>query len=185
MLEIVWFDPGITTGYCLLKVKPAYVDGAGDTRWETMKDYVTVEHKQLGRHARGTPKRTQRGITYGYLDTEISIVEDCGIVLDDHPEAAWGYEDFILKGANKSREFLSPVRIFSMLAYDNAGSEYPRSPFVQGTSIKASVDDERLKRAGLYVPGMIHANDAARHAAHFLRRARSDEALAKRAWPNR
>lgn len=192
MLELIWFDPGSTTGVVFLKVDPAYLDGDGyDTSWEALGKAVHEAHyEQYGRNPRvwnGRARKPEVGanpFSGDYAD-EIEIADRAQSLLDDHPKAAWGYEDFILKSANKSRDFLAPVRLFAMMSALEQVTGAGRTPFVQGTSIKSTVDDERLTRAGLYRPGMIHANDAARHAAHFLRRTRSDSKLARLAWPHR
>ncbi len=98
---------------------------------------------------------------------------------------AWGYEDFVPRSLNQSREFLSPVRIFSALTALELLAGDQRAPFTQSASIaKTTVTDARLQLAGLYRPGMPHAVDAARHALTFFRRARSSPKLRQQAWPH-
>lgn len=119
------------------------------------------------------------------LRDEILQVVDCQNLLDNWPDAAWGYEDFILRQMNTAREFISPVRIFSQLAYSEiVHGRRARIPFVQSASTaKSTATDERMQTAGLYRPGMIHANDAMRHASTFMRRCRADAEYRTRAWP--
>lgn len=200
-VELIWFDPGVTTGVCYMRIDPKWLSGKGLTTWEAMGAYVkSVKHWQIGRHARRwdaehncavAPEFAPEFLTKkfnGQLPSlmlqEISQVMLMQEVLDDHPNAAWGYEDFVLRGFNQSREFLSPMRLFSMLTYSELSSAGARAPFVQSASMaKTSATDARLSAASLYRPGMPHACDAARHAATFIRRARSDEGLRQTAWP--
>lgn len=119
------------------------------------------------------------------LCNEIEVVRDCQNMLDNYPDAAWGYEDFILRQMNQTREFIAPVRLFSMLAYSEIIHGLSgRIPFVQSASTaKATATDERLQEAGLYRAGMPHATDAMRHATTFLRRCRADAEIRAQAWP--
>jgi hypothetical protein len=71
-----------------------------------------------------------------------------------------------------------------MITYGEFSSGKMRAPFVQNASMaKSTATDERLKDAGLYRPGMLHAVDAMRHATTFLRRARADSKLREKAFP--
>lgn len=212
--EIVWIDPGVTTGLVVLRVRPRWLDGAGDVTWRSLGAAVSSRwFGQIGRHARvledgrpTTPPRhevitgfdavtmrkkitsSQRSgsaeMTTG-LYGELEQVLEIGGLLDLWPDAVWGYEDFIPRSANASREFLAPIRIFSTVTADEVlNGEKGRVPFVQDASMaKNTATDERLKEANLYIPGMPHATDAARHAATFLRRARQDPELRAAAWP--
>jgi hypothetical protein len=80
-------------------------------------------------------------------------------------------EDFILRERTKSRNLLSPVRLTAGIV-----QEVLRSPIQMGLTIqspsdaKGTVTDERLKALGLWQVGQIHARDACRHLALFLRR---------------
>jgi hypothetical protein len=99
------------------------------------------------------------------------------------PEAAWGYEDFILRKYTKDRDLLAPVRMFSMIRFGIWGED-GRLPFTQSASLaKSAATDPRMREAGLYRAGLPHGTDAARHVATFLRRARADAKLREAAWP--
>lgn len=204
--SVLWFDPGTTTGVCYVEIAPKWLEGTGKLTWSAMGNALEYfQHEQVGRHARIVDEKTRKSIrpeqtreeiggvdgkpaTGGKLTSivegEIKQVWQLQDWLDEFPVAAWGYEDFQLRAFNSSPEFLSPLRIFSMLTLSNLTGDN-RVPFVQSPSTaKSTATDERLQAAGLYRPGMIHATDAARHAATFLWRARGSEELRKAAWPS-
>lgn len=193
--QLVWFDPGSTTGLVALCVRPAWLEGAGEPSWAGLNKAVRTRwFGQVGREARivddGRARRPlgkvvvveRRGDRTGRVDAETEMIRQCEELLDIWLDAAWGYEDFQLRvlGADPS-----PIRVFSALRYVEAvHGERRRQPFVQSASMaKSTATDERLRMAGLYVPGMPHATDAARHAATFLRKARADALLRHMAWP--
>lgn len=229
--DLVWFDPGSTTGICAVSISPKWLAGKGKSDFETINRAIKHRwHAQVGQYAREWdeaghkavipnesrylqiskgcgPVRSSRspdggmagGIeavlagegNYGGGDitfsqsNEVKQVIEMQNLLEIWPDAAWGYEDFILRTNNRSRETLSPVRVFSMLTFSELvrGSR-ARVPFNQSASLaKTTATDERIKAAGLYRAGMPHATDAARHVATFLRRARMSEDLRAQAWP--
>jgi hypothetical protein len=211
--QLVWFDPGVTTGVVICAIRPRWLRGEGDPSWVGLGKAVTVRHfAQLGRHAKvvrdgkaapvpaaarivegveALKRAGRRGrgsgsqeITTGEVD-ELNAVLQCVGILDIWTEAAWGFEDFIPRSSNASRDFLAPVRIFSRLDFvELVYGEKGRWPFRQNASLaKTTATDARLRDARLYMPGMEHATDAARHAATFLRRCRTDAALRELAWP--
>lgn len=212
--ELVWIDPGVTTGLCVLRVRPRWLDGAGDITWRSLGAAISARwFGQIGRHARILEEGRaiapgMRGVIDGFdaetmrkklspsqrsgsaemttsLYGELEQVLEIGGLLDMWPDAAWGYEDFIPRSSNASRDFLAPIRIFSTITADEVlNGEKGRVPFVQDASMaKSTATDERLKEANLYIPGLPHATDAARHCATFLRRARQDPELRAAAWP--
>lgn len=220
--QLVWFDPGGTTGMFVASLRPGWLDGRGDPGWAGLRRAITYTWAgQVGAHARvwvgGRAEPVPNGLAVegtelpvrlrqvggrrgrrplvgsAVLDpaqrAELVQVAQCVELLDLWPDACWGYEDFVPRGGNamgaSSRDFLSPVRLFSALTHTEiAYGERGRVPFVQSASMaKTTATDERLKEAGLYRPGMPHATDAARHVATFIRRARADRALREAAWP--
>lgn len=219
---IIWVDPGLTTGVCVLSVKPEWLSGEGSPDWAGLRNVVKTKWwAQLGNHARvlegcdpvpweakrlsEDAEQRQRG--YGPAGDMFTVLKGNGRyrggpasplqallirqavqmrgVLEAHPEAAWGHEDFILRTRDAKRETLSPVALNAMMTtLELCAGSRARWPFVQGASLAMSTaTDERLKVAQLYVPGLPHAVDATRHAVTFLRRCRGDAALRKAAWP--
>lgn len=231
LADLVWFDPGLTSGICAVSIHPAWLAGKGKSDFETLNR--AIKHRwfcQVGQNAREwddanhravypkdtaaflqiagkkgpvrssrTPEVAAGGIeqvlsgegAFGGGDltyiqsTEVKQVIEMQNLLENWPEAAWGYEDFIPRTQDRKRETLSPVRVFSMLTFSElVRGTRARVPFAQLPSLaKSTATDERIKAAGLYRAGMPHATDAARHCATFLRRCRADEDLRAQAWP--
>lgn len=114
---------------------------------------------------------------------EVMQVRQIAGLLDNFPEAALVIEDFSLRTQNKDRETLSPTRLRLAIETEEILHGVGRVPFLQQPSEMHVATDDRLKRALLYMPGMVHATDAARHAAIFFRRCRSDADLRAQAFP--
>lgn len=116
--------------------------------------------------------------------SEVLQVRQIAGLLDNFSEAAIVIEDFQLRTQNKDREAISPARLRLAIQTEEILHGAGRIAFLQQPSeALSSATDERVKRAGLYFRGMVHATDAARHAATFFRRARAKEELRSQAWP--
>lgn len=213
--QLVYIDPGVTSGIFVATVRPAWVCGdLGDGSWESLKRAtVKTWHAQIGRYPRvwseGKGKaypstdpthygdqsfvvRAQRGgrgisgsaklndADASELTQAVQITE----LLEAWPDAAWGIEDFRLRVLSADTELLAPVRMIARVeTLELIHGERGRVPFKQMPGEKDTASDERLQRAGWYRPGMGHANDAARHAAVFLRKCREDAQLRHDAFP--
>lgn len=114
---------------------------------------------------------------------EVLQVRQIAGLLDNFPEAALVIEDFQLRTGNMDREVLSPSRLRLSIEAEEILHGVGRVPFLQQPSHMSSAPNDRLKRANLYFAGMQHATDAARHAAVFFRRCRTDERLRAQAFP--
>lgn len=191
--QLIWFDPGSTTGVCVLNVDPAWLRGAGSGNLAGLKAAIlTKDHLQLGRYARaheGLATPTPNPLFLGFgLRThdleELASVVGALDLLAKHPFAAWGYEDFMVRKIDASHSFLSPARVGSSLRDAMLMCDPPRPGFRQDPSDMVALPDERMQAIGLYRRGMPHATDAARHAALFLRRARQSPELRAEAWPH-
>ena len=198
--QLIWFDPGSTTGVCLINADPAWLRGEGRGNLAGLKAAIyNAEHIQLGRYPRNTEDiaspTTYAGGYYdlapfagssirsGDVEELVSLVGGLDI-LARHPFAAWGYEDFTVRKIDATHSFLSPARVGSSLRDAMMLCSPPRIPFRQDPSDMVALPDERMQALGLYRRGMPHATDAARHAALFLRRARQSEELRAEAWPH-
>ncbi|MGE5612714.1 MAG: hypothetical protein ACM3UO_00365 [Bacillota bacterium] len=108
-------------------------------------------------------------------------------LMENYSTAAIVIEDFNLRTAVRSREVTSPDRLrLAITAIELLYGTESRTPFLQQPAYaKTTATDERLKRAGLWFPGMPHACDAARHALTFLRDARQHEQIRAFAWPHK
>lgn len=115
---------------------------------------------------------------------EIVTVRQIAGLLDNYPTSALVIEDFSLRTPVRGREVTSPDRLRLSITANEVLHGEGRTPFLQQPAYaKTTATDERLKRAGLYFPGMPHATDAARHAVTFLREARQHESVRALAWP--
>ncbi len=81
-------------------------------------------------------------------------------------------EGFSLRERTRDRSLLSPVRLTAMLhtlvfRYQDPERESSQRTFLdvvdQSPADKSKVTDEQLKKAGVYLPGRPHSNDANRH----------------------
>lgn len=205
---LIWIDPGRTTGLCVLNVRPSWLAGEGPPTWDGMRRAIrNAWFAQVGRDARAwvdgaavkmnghrvvTPpgdakaRLVRDGVMsrvkmYPGLLTEALLVDQCVDLLALYPRAAWGYESFQLRQLGAD---LSPVSVLSKVEHAELRYGKGRAPYQQTASqAKTTANDDRIKLAGLYRPGLPHAVDAARHAATFLRRARADADLRAEAWP--
>lgn len=139
--QLLWFDPGMTTGVFICSIRPRWLLGDGPPSWSALGKAMTIKwFGQLGREPRvmdegGRAKRTAtpvvrdgrggKGIAailagggaYGgghpsaVLSTEIATLLDQIQLLDDWPEAAWGQESFMVSQANSKPEYVSPIRV--------------------------------------------------------------------------
>lgn len=125
------------------------------------------------------------GADLGMVDAqEILQVRQIAGLAANYETAALVIEDFSLRTANKSRETLSPARLRLAIQTEEILHGAGRTAYLQQPSeAMTTAPDEALKRARLWFSGMQHANDAARHVALFLRKARIDPQLRAQAWP--
>lgn len=160
-LTVVAFDPGGTTGWCVM-----CVDGHAFDQPE-----LNLE-KRLLHWAAGQIV----GDFDSQLDEIISLTEFWDF-------AAIVTESFQLRKFTRGAELLVPVEVNAVLSY--FCRSVSRELFKQSPSLgKSTMTDERLREAKLWTPGSDHARDATRHAMTFLRRCRSDKKLRARAWPH-
>jgi hypothetical protein len=117
---------------------------------------------------------------------EVIQIRQIAGLLSNYESAAIVIEDFNLRTQVTGREVTSPDRLRLAVTANEILHGEGRTPFLQQPSYaKTTATDERLKRAGMYLPGMVHATDAARHALTFLRDARQAEHIRHHAWPHR
>lgn len=182
--NVVWFDPGSTTGWAVFSVHPDALESP------EAKVLDNIHHWSCGQ----------------WTGPENSQVTEALALVSAWEDAAIGIEDFILRTSNAAREVLSPVRITAAIDHamwsgqagntpaemDDDGNvtklRHGRRYFLQSPSLaKGAVTDDRLKDWGLYrdTVGLEHGRDAVRHCLTFLRRAKKDARLREEAWPLR
>lgn len=189
---VVAYDPGETTGWSVMQVHPeALVD-------DGVKILSSIEHWAHGQIDCGSRAGLPvvRDIFDGegrleYNDLAVNIgaeaegVDEMLRVFDYFPGAAALLEDFIIRREDKSRSFLSPVRITAGMDYGLFLRGY-QSFRQQPSEAKGTATDERLKSWGLYERsgGMNHARDADRHAITWLRKCSTKKRLREACWPH-
>lgn len=90
-------------------------------------------------------------------------------------------ENFVPQRLDKSKAFLSPVRLnsaFEQLLFQEQVSWTKQMPREKG-----AMDDNRLKAKGFYERGMGHARDADRHALLFLQKLQGNRTLMQKSFP--
>ncbi len=187
--ELIAFDPGGTTGWCMMLVQPEALSplhpGIG------VLDNVVKWHR--GQVDCGSVRGNLGTSSHPGISTsgEAAGLSELLGLCRAWPYAAVVVEDFILdpKRFNTGRDLLSPVRITNGISYDLWLQE--RTYFVQGASLaKTTATDEKLKAWGYYTStgGLNHARDADRHALTFLKRAanptKRGRDLREAAWPH-
>lgn len=190
---VVGFDPGGTTGYCVMGIKPDALAVGTDLR--SHLEYIDYGQIDCGtRHG-----QTGVGMMRGHDGLNIAGETD-GIVRmlniwDSFDYCAVVIEDFVLdvRKANMGRELLTPVRIiagFSTLLQYSYDTRALETIFVQNRALaKTTCTDERLQNWNLYDRNSgPHARDATRHAYYFLRACSGNslDARSKRhlGWPH-
>lgn len=171
---VVAFDPGETTGWCLMGVIP--------------EDLSMQQGNAMGLHQ--VIKHMEYGQIDGRATGENLAADDIIRLAVCHPKAAVITEDFILdfKQATSDRHTLAPVRMNAILDYEMYRND--RNVIVQGRSgVKTTCTDLRLKHWNLYDSRSgPHARDATRHAFYWLRCCRGGSIAAQenrwRAWPH-
>lgn len=193
---------------CVISIDARWLAGAGDATWEGLGR--AIKHRwfvQVGDDARiwddeanhakkvpdmmrvvvqthpkvREPERFERVEGYPEIHRLALGIDQCADVLLAHPYAAWGHESFQLRIMAAD---LSPVTVIGALTHAELRYGPGRVPYRQTAALaKTTATDPRLKLAGLYRAGLPHSTDAARHAAVFARKARSDAWLRAEAWP--
>ena len=203
-LNVISFDPGGTTGYCVMGVEKDVLLGAlapTDTLHNRLEYVKTGEIDCGTRHG-----QTGRGEGRGHAGLNFAG-EDAGIdamigICSKFPVSRIVIEDFVLDfaKADSARHTLSPVRIIAKFSFalrqeclmGFRRKDYEESIFIQSRSLaKTTCTDERLREWGLYQMGegggARHARDAVRHAYYFLRTCRGSGLTAQNnrflAWP--
>lgn len=168
---VIALDPGQTTGWSLMIANPeALIDCEA-------KVLENINHHQHGQVSSLWDEHT-------HTDGESIAVDDIWNFIEQWPEAAIVMEDFVIRIHDRSRQFLSPVRIMARLDYllwKNGRFAFRQSP----ADAKNTCSDVRLKEWGFYdsYGGLNHARDADRHALLFLRKCKQNHLMRREAWP--
>ena len=169
---VIALDPGQTTGWSLMVTHP---EALMDPKEKVLESITTHHHGQV------SALFEDQNMTNG----ESIAVDDLWAFIQSWPEAAIVMEDFVIRINDRSRQFLSPVRIMARIDY--LLWKHGRVAFRQSPGDAKNVcNDKRLKEWGMYdsYGGLNHARDADRHALLFLRKCKQDKVMRKAAWPH-
>jgi hypothetical protein len=152
---VIWFDPGLTTGWAVVGVWPEAMSPSGPKILPNIAAWSAGEFV---------------GSSTDIVDAMAELVEAWG------DSAAVGYEDFILRPQRftMGRELLAPVWVsarFEDRMYTLGRSAQLVKPQAPALAM-STVTDDRLRAWGFWNPlrGAPHARDAVRHAVTYLRR---------------
>lgn len=167
--SVISIDPGGTTGWSLMCVEPYALS---DPKERILRNITLHQHGELP--SNDTPD--------GYNEVTDILID----LIMTWPQAAVVIEDFVIRNPNRSREFLSPVRITEKLDYilwKHDRTWYRQTP----ADAKTTATDARLREWGLFVAPaskMVHARDADRHGITFLRKTKEKPEKQAKVWPH-
>jgi hypothetical protein len=79
-------------------------------------------------------------------------------------------EDFLLRERTMERNLLSPVRFTAAFQVLLCQHQWRMKCVLQSPSDKSVINDDRLRKLGLWAVGQQHARDALRHMMLWLRK---------------
>lgn len=170
--RVLWIDPGVVSGVAVVWFDPR----ALFARQPTQK--IVLAYSEMFLHG------PENG-TVGQISEYLALRE----YLDMEKGLATGCESFIVRQANQSQEFLSPVRIRAALDYQmsmiktDVGIGIPLFTQSPADAIN-SFSNERLRIMRMYTPGPDHVNDAKRHCLLWIRSLIDNRKLFERAHGN-
>jgi hypothetical protein len=196
LCHVVAFDPGETTGWCVMGIHPDQLIGGPGAFKELQHGIAYIDYGQIdcvGTGGWDDVVHKHAGISFGAEAVGVSKMMD---LIWKLPDPAIVVEDFIIDFSkiDQARHTLSPVRIMSMLSYAmyiDAEMPFYSKLFIQNRSMaKTTCADKRLQRWGLFDrTGGRHARDATRHAFYFLRTCHGGGQKSAenrwRAWPDK
>lgn len=180
---VVGFDPGVTTGWCVLRI-PALVlmeqgfrEASRDPRFGMATGQVYCEEPWGGsKHPNLDPM----------VDDMIDITREAYVLGDYSPPLNDRFivamEGFSLRMMDSAWHTLAPVRVFEK--YERWRWEVRdrlRFAYFKNSSSDAMniVTDARLRAWNLYAPGTLHARDAQRQAILTARKWASEASFRK------
>jgi hypothetical protein len=173
-LVVVWADPGVTTGWAVVRVPIRALLRLGQV------ESVRFMWWRVGQYrSPGTTASVSSYLALCRAAWERAGEEDVVVI---------GYEGFSLQMLSTDPALLEPVRFEAVLLDRLAAASAAASTAAGGGVVahrqmpgeRTVITDARLRLWGLWVPGMDHGRDALRHALVFLRRFASQEMLRKR-----
>ncbi len=162
-LVVVWADPGVTTGWCVVRVP--------------IKELLAVGQVALALSGRTWWRSGQ----FRFTETSASVDAYLGLCrvawerAGENDIVAIGAEGFSLQMLSSDDALLEPVRFLAILRDRLRGTGVGVQ--VQWPGDRLVISDDRLKLWDMWKPGAEHGRDAQRHALLFLRRFSQQEKL--------
>lgn len=154
-LVVIWFDPGVTVGWCLLRVPLDRLLDNGQVAARPWVQFKAGQYK-MG----GTSANVDRALDMA----RVADVDLC----EDGDRFVLGAEGFTLRMLSMDEELLEPVRWLAVLRDRLRGSGQALE--IQGASdALRTITDDRLKAWDLW-HSSEHARAATKHALLYLRR---------------
>lgn len=163
-LVVVWADPGVTTGWCVLRVPIEMLLALGQVG---VRPWLWFRAGQF-RH----------GSTGASVDSYLSLCRAAWEKSEDGDIVVVGCEGFSLAMQTRDPTLLEPVRFLAVLEDRLRGTGVGVE--VQMPGERMVITDARLRLWDMWLPGLDHGRDGLRHGLVFLRRFASQPLLQKR-----
>lgn len=158
-LVVMWFDPGVTTGWAIIRVPIKHLLSMGQVG--------SIPHMQVNTgqyRTETTSENVDRALEIARAAyTDVAEEDDVMVV---------GHEGFTLRMLSSDPELLEPVRWLAV--WDDRFApprvEFPLPVERQNPSLMNTIGDDRLKLWGLWQPGREHGRAALKHGLVYLRR---------------
>ena len=167
-LYVVGYDPGVTTGWAVLRLDFEKLLGLG------FAGLALASGGSRDPDLLGWDCGTFTGSENGQADLMVGLLRGVWAdgVFDEGPESdvvAVSSEDFILRMLSADRDLLAPVRVLAKFDYAARSVPLPRTR-ASASDAKRVVTDERLRVMNLFAPGAEHLRDATRQAVLLARK---------------
>jgi hypothetical protein len=165
-LVVIWADPGVTTGWCVLRV------GISELLREGQVGVLRTLWWRVGQFRHST--------TSASVDSYLALCRAAWAKADEEDVVVIGYEGFSLGMQTRDPDLLEPVRFEAVLKdrLRESGSGVVAERQMPGE--RSVITDSRLRLWDMWVPGPDHPREALKHGLVFLRRFAGQEELRKR-----
>lgn len=169
-LVVCWFDPGVTTGWAIVRVPIKVLRSRGQVGSVPDMKVSTGQYR-----CDTTTERVDRA-----LDIARTCYEE---VADEEDVMVVGHEGFTLRMLSMDPEMLEPVRWLAVWddRFSPPRAEFPLPVERQDPSLMNTIGDDRLRLWGLWQPGREHGRAALKHALVYLRRFADQKVVRQRA----
>lgn len=158
-LVVMWFDPGVTTGWAIVRVPVKQLLELGQVGSVAYMQVSTGQYR-----LDSTSERVDRA-----LDIARSCYSD---VAEEEDVMVVGHEGFTLRMLSADPELLEPVRWLAVWddRFAAPRPEFPLPVERQEPSMMNTIGDDRLRLWGLWQSGREHGRAALKHALVYCRR---------------